>query len=194
MPESSKLDHMGGEMEIRKTAIIAAMGITLVMLGSTVGFCADVAKIGTVSFQKILSNSSAGKAAQEQITQEGQRMEADLKQKGEEIKTLEQKLKQNADVMSKEGRDEKSWELDRKINDIKALKKKYDHDIQELQMRLVNKMRKDLLQIIKDYGKKEGYLLIVEDISVVYAPQTLDITDQVIQIYNEQHAKQGKKS
>jgi outer membrane protein len=184
----------GGNMRVRKSLMIVMAGILFLAVGNTVGFCADVAKIGTVNFQKIFDSSTTGKQVREEINQEGQRMEADLKQKGEEIKALEQLLERDAGVMSKDARDEKKWQLDRKIDDVKALKRKYDRQIQELQVRLVNQVRKDVLGIIQTYGKKEGYLLIIEDISVVYAPQTIDVTDKIIQLYNnDQSAKNQKK-
>ena len=49
---------------------------------------AEVNRIGVVDFQRILETSEAGKAAQAEIKSEGQKMEAALKQKGEEIEEL----------------------------------------------------------------------------------------------------------
>lgn len=181
-------------MRIRKLAMIIIVCTVLFTLGSSIGFCADVAKIGTLNFQRIFENSEAGKAAKNKMTAEFQRMESDLKQKGEEIKALEETLKRNVGVMSKEAQEEKRWEMERKISDVKALKKKYDRKLQELEVQVVKKIRQDLIQLIQEYGKKEGYLLILENSSVVYAPKTLDITDHILQQYNEQYAKQGKSN
>lgn len=181
-------------MQIRnivKTTVV--MGIMLI-LGSQTGFCADVAKIGVVSFQKILENSEAGKAAKQELTIEGQTMEADLKKRGEEITELQQMLQRDTGIMTKEARDEKQWELTRKIDDAKALKKKYDRKIQELQAKLLSDIRQDLITLIRDYGQKQGYLMIIEDAGVVYAPQSIEISDAIVKIYNEQYSKQGDKS
>jgi outer membrane protein len=180
-------------MRVRNTLLIFAVVLIFMIGVIPEGFCADVAKIGTVNFQRIFDSSTTGKKVKEEITSEGQRMEADLKQKGEEIRALEQLLERDAGVMSKDARDDKKWQLDRKIDDVKALKRKYDRQIQELQMRLVNQVRKEVLGVIQSYGKKEGYLLIIEDVSVVYAPQTIDVTDRIIQLYNDRSAKGPKK-
>lgn len=180
-------------MQSCKTGLIWIVCLLLLIFGAPSAFGADVAKIGTVNFQTIFENSMAGKAVKDEINSEGQRMENDLKQSGEEIKALEKKLKQGADIMSKEAREEQRWELERKISDVKALKKKYDRQIQELQLKLINEVRSDVLKVIHNYAQKEGYLLIVEDVSVVYVPKNLDITDTIIKLYNDQYAKQGKK-
>jgi outer membrane protein len=176
-------------MQLRKITHAIILTMLFFFIGYTHGFCADVAKIGTVNFQKIFNNSKAGQKVKEQINAEGQRMEADLKKLGDEIQTIKQTLENDAGVMTKEARDEKKWQYERKVDDVKALKQKYDRQIQELQRQLVNTVRKEVLKIIQDYGKKEGYLLIIEDLNTVYAPETLDVTDKVIQLYNAAYKK-----
>jgi outer membrane protein len=99
----------------------------------------------------------------------------------------------SAAVMNASARENKQWELNRKIEEVKALKNRFDRKIQELQMRLINTVRKEVLQIISDFGKKEGYLLVIEDINLVYAPQALDITDKIIELYNSQTKKRAKQ-
>jgi outer membrane protein len=176
-------------MQLRKIATIIATVMVVMFIGISNGYCADVPKIGTISFQKIVENSMAGKAAKKEITDEGQRLEADLKKNGEEIKALQDQLEKDASVMSQEARDEKKWQMERRIDDVKALKQKYDRRLQEMQVRLINKIRKEVFDIIQAYGKKEGYLLIIEDAGVVYQPQSLDITDQIIRLYNAAQPK-----
>jgi outer membrane protein len=185
---------MGGNMPIRKLFLILVAGALAFTFSCPNGFCADVAKIGTVNSQQIVDKSAAGKAASNKMQREGQKMEADLNKLSDEIKALKQMVDQeeNAGVMTKAAIEEKKWELSRKMEELKALKKRYDRKLQTMQMQLINQLRKDVAQIISDYGKKEGYLLIVENISVLYAPQSLDITDKIIQIYNKKYAEKNK--
>ena len=92
-------------------------------------------------------------------------------------------------VLNDTARETKQWELNRKIDEVKALKKRFDRKIQTLQVKLINGVKKDVLKIVSDYSKKEGYLLIMEDINIVYAPKTLDITDKIIQLYDASYSK-----
>ena len=183
-------------MTIRKSIICAiTLFAMLVIFSSPYGYCADVAKIGTVDFQKIFENSAAGKAAKSQLNQEGQRMNADLEKIQEEIKNLQGTIEKdsNSGVMTKVAIDDKRWELSRKVEEVKALKKRYDRKIHKLQVELINSVRKNVLKIIEAYGKKEGFLIIIEDMGVVYAPQSIAITDKIIQLYNADYAKKSKK-
>ena len=187
----TKLIRMGGSMQFRKLMISILIGAFLITFGITEGICADVAKIGTVSFEKIFNNSAGGKAVKNQINKEGRSMNADLEKIQKEIKELQQLLEKDggSGVMNEAARENKKWELDRKINEVKALKRRFDRKIQELQIRLINGVKKDVLKIVADYSKKEGYLLVIEDVNIVYAPQALDITDKIIQLYDKSYAK-----
>jgi outer membrane protein len=188
------IEKKGGNMLARRIALFIVMGIALSAFASTSGYCADVAKIGTVSFEKIFNSSAGGKAVKNQINEEGRGMEADLEKLQKEIKDLQDLLNKDnsAGVMDESARENKAWELDRKIDEVKALKKRYSRKIQELQARLINGVRKDVLAVITEYAKKEGYLLVVEDLNVLYAPQSLDITDKIIQLYDAKYAKKSK--
>lgn len=147
-------------------------------------FGADVAKIGVVDFQKIFETSSAGKQASAEIKSQGKKMEDELNKKGEEIDEIRLKIERESLVMSKDMRDDKNRELRIKINDLRALKKKYEKNLREVQKRFVTRIRKEVLDIAKEIGKKEGYLLIMENIVVLYSPNTLDVTDKIVEKYN----------
>ncbi len=172
-------------MQLRRIAQVAAL---LLFASVTASYGADVAKIGVVDFQRIFENSTAGKEVKAELTKKGATMEASLKEKGAEIETLQERIERESLVMSKEMRQDKEREFRIKVNDIKALKKKYEDDLKEVQQRLVNRIKKDVFDIIQDVGKKEGYLMIVEKIGVLYHPSTLDITDKVIEAYNARYA------
>jgi outer membrane protein len=154
---------------------------------------ADIAKIGVVDFQRILETSSAGKSAQAEINAKGKIMEKALKEKGAEIEELKKKLEREALVMSKEKKDEKEREVRIKINDFKALQKQYLTEFQELEQGLVKTIRNKVFELVEEMGKKEGYLLIIERRGggLLYFPNTIDITDKLIQQFNDAYARKG---
>ena len=147
---------------------------------------ADIAKIGVVDFQRIFEISDAGKAAQTKIKKQGEKMEADRKKEGEELEGLKKKFEREALVMSKEMREEKEREFRIKINVFKSLERKYKAKFKDLNARLVSSLQKKLLGLVEEIGKKEGYLLIIEkrEAGVLYAPSTIDVTDELIQKLN----------
>lgn len=172
-------------MVLTKTTLAAVM---MCLLMAFPLYAAD-GKIGVIDFQKILALSGAGKAAKDQITKEGKKMEDDLKIKGDEIEELKKKLEKEAPVMSKEARDEKERDIRIKIVDAQALQKKYAGDFKNFEGKLIKEIQKDVFDIVEDMGKKDGYQLIIEKSAVMYAPESVDITDKLIQTYNSKKSK-----
>ena len=156
-------------------------------------FAADVAKIGVIDLQKILEASASGKAIQNQLKKEKDKMEADLKKKGAEIENIRKRLERESMVMGKEKREEKERESRIKINDFKSLQKKYRVNLQKLEGKLMTQLKGDIDEVVGEMGKKEGYLLIVNKLGVVYAPNSIDITDKVIGKLNSMHSKRKKQ-
>lgn len=152
---------------------------------------ADAPKIAVVNLQTVLETSVAGKAAQNELKTQRDKLEADLKQKGTELQELGKRLQREAMVMSKETREEKERELRIKESDLQALQKKYRGDWQDLERKLMAQLQKDISDLVSEIGKKEGYLLVLSSIGVLYSQPTADITSRLIQ---ELNAKSGKKA
>jgi outer membrane protein len=152
---------------------------------------ADAPKIAVVNLQTVLETSVAGKAAQNELKTQKDKLEADLKQKGNDLQELEKRLQRESMVMSKETREEKERELRIKASDFQALQKRYRSDLQDLERRLMGQLQKDISDLVAEIGKKEGYVLIISNIGVLYALPAMDITNRLIQDLN---AKPGKKS
>jgi len=176
-------------MKFGKTAFIA---ITVIFFSAVYSYSADVAKIGIIDFQKIFNTSSAGKSAQAEINEKGKEMETELKVKGTAIEELQKKLEHDSLVMSKQMREEKTREIKIRIGEIKALQKNYLTEFRGLESRLVTRIKKDVLEIVKEFGEKKGYLLIIEKTAALYYPNSIDLTDQLIRTYNKKEADKKK--
>ena len=162
--------------------IIAVVLVTFYILPA---YAADVAKIGIVDFQRVLTESEAGKAVQGQIQKKGREMETSLIELGKEIEGLSEQMSRESMVMSKEKREEKQRELEIKKYDLQSLQKKYQMTFRELEASEVEKLKKDIFDLAEKIGKKEGYLLIIEKSAAIYYPSTIDMTDLLIEKYNE---------
>ena len=179
-------------MKTVKTVLILV--ITICIFGS-VSYAADVVKIGVVDLQRIVALSSYGKSAQSEINEKGEALMADLKEKEKELEGLKNKLEREALVMSTEKREEKEREFRIKLGDAKALEKKYQKEMQGLNIKLVSRIQTDVVKLVEEVGKKEGFLLIIEkrEAGVMYSPSTIDISDKVIQLYNQQYTEEMSK-
>ena len=157
---------------------------------------AEVAKIGIIDFQTVIDASIAGKRSAVEIKSQGKKMEQVLKEKEAKIEELQKSLEQKALVMSLEAREEKERNFRIMANDLQSLKRRYLENLKDLNLKLSDEIKKDVFEIAEEIGRREGYLLILERRfgGVVYAPDTIDITDRVIEAYDALDTKRaGKK-
>jgi outer membrane protein len=155
---------------------------------------ADASKIGLVDFQKILDNSTAGKAAQAEINKKGEAMESEIKKMGEEVESLKNNLEREALVMSREAREEKERELRTKIGDFRDLQARHVQTFKEAERELVQKIQVEVMDLLKEIGAKGNYQLILErrESGSLYFLDSMDLTDQIIEAYNKKTGKSGK--
>ena len=177
-------------MQTRKVGLILLIFfLNFLLIGSAAA--ADVAKIGIVDLQRIMEASDPGKSAQAEIKKQKDKMEQELKLKGAEIEELRKQFERESMVMSKAKREEKEREGRIKLNDFKSLQQRYRSQLQNLEKRLVTELRKDVFVLVEKIGKKEGYLLIINNFSVMYSPGSIDITDKLIKQMNDKYAKKS---
>ena len=175
-----------------KSRIWTGVAIAAIMcMAAAPGFAADVAKIGVVNIQKILLTSAAGKSAKVEISKKAREMESTLNEKKSEIQKLQETLERESLVMSKEKREEKEREIRIKVNDIKVLKNKFEKDLKILENKVVQQIQKEFESLAQEIGREEGYLLIITNQTVIYAPNTIDITDELIQKYDAAYSEKG---
>lgn len=174
-------------MRMRKLGFLVAFISCVLFVTSAWG--ADVVKIGVVDFQKILATSEAGKKAKTDISEKMKTMQGDLEAMGKDLEESKKRLEREGMVMTKEKREQKERDLQHKYVDFKAKEKKYKKEIAEINQGLAQKFGQEIYTLAEEIGKKEGYLLIVEKRAVLYSPSTIDITDRLIQAYNEKYAK-----
>ena len=67
--------------------------------------------------------------------------------------------------------------------------------MQGLNIKLVSRIQTDVVKLVEEVGKKEGFLLIIEkrEAGVMYSPSTIDISDKIIQLYNQQYTEEMSK-
>jgi len=177
---------------MRSTKAMFATGLAvLLLLYGGPAFSADPVKIGVVDLQKILETSNSGKAAQNELKVQRDKMQADMKQRGNEIQEIESRMQREAMVMSKETREEKEREHRIKVSDFQALQRKYQSDLQEVERKLMGRLQTEITSLVGDIAKKDGYLLVISNIGVIYSLPSTDITERLIQ---ELNAKSGKKA
>ena len=148
---------------------------------------AETQKIGYVDLQKALNLSSAGKEAKEKIKAKVQGYDAEVQQRQEELKKLKEDLEKQAMLLSEEARNAKERDYQQKVKDYQRFTKDIQETLQQTDADLTRKILESLLKVVQDVGKSAGYTLILEktESSIVYADESIDISDEVIKAFDK---------
>lgn len=168
-----------------KTVKILVALLACIMLSGISTAAADTDKIGIIDFQKILRESEAGKKVQQQIQEEGQERQDALRELYSEIEELDKQLSRDSMVLDEEKRLEKQKQLNSKRRDFQSKREQYQRQFQKIESELIGKLQDEIFSIAEEIGEEEGYLLIIERSAAVYYPDSIDLTDRVIEKYDD---------
>jgi outer membrane protein len=148
-------------------------------------------KIGMIDFQQVVEKSEPGQKVEAALKKEGERMEAELTKDKDELQALKDKMEREAMVMSREAREEKEIEFRVKARNLQEKDQRYRGEFVGKQRQEIDALRKVVLEIAQEIGKKEGYTLVVSKVGVLYADPSVDLTDKVVKLLNQRLAGKG---
>ncbi|HET9037084.1 MAG TPA: OmpH family outer membrane protein [Myxococcaceae bacterium] len=148
---------------------------------------AQAGKIGYVNFQKALAELDEAKAARARLETLKEQKQKDLDKAQDALKKDKDTFDKQASTMTEQARNEKAEGLQKRFIDLQQnfekgraeLAQKENEEFQPI----VGKMR----TIITSIAQKEGFQMVFDAGGIAYAPDSLDLTPQLVRTYNEQN-------
>ena len=170
--------------------IITAVALTLSLALVPAAFGADGVKLGYVDVQKVLVLSDAGKEAKEQLSAKGNKYEAEKNSREEELKKLKGELEKQSVLLSESARSAKEKDYQQKLKDYQRFLKDAQDDLQAKNDELTNRIVEEIVKVIQDYGKKNGFTFVfVKNDSMIFADEKADLTEEVLKAFNAARKK-----
>lgn len=171
-------------MRIRRTIVLLGL-FSIAMGGSATG--AEVPKIGIVDIDQAISATAEGKAAREELTRKQREAEQKVQPLIERLREMEDDFKAKRFVISDEARFQKQLDLAEVQNELESKVKELQNRLKLDEQRLKGPLMKKLGQIIEAIGRENEFTMILHRQSpgLLYAREALDITDLVVEKYNE---------
>ena len=99
------------------------------------------------------------------------------------------KLKEEMEVLSEEGRKKKQAYLDQQLKELQDFDAQVKDELRRERDSMVRDILKEIDAIIREYGNKEGFSMILNDRVLLYGSEDLDITNEIIRVLNERYKK-----
>tara|TARA_R110001583_G_scaffold26571_6_gene95816 strand:+ start:41 stop:550 length:510 start_codon:yes stop_codon:yes gene_type:complete len=163
-----------------KSFLKAATLAVAMMSVSAVSF-AETQKIGVVFPSKIMKESPQRERIIKQLETEFKPRYEALQKLEKEIKTLDQKLKRDAELMDKTAVTAMTREAEVKLSEYKLNRKAFEEDNRRRQGEEQQKALIVVRNVIDAVAKQDGYDIILNGEQIVFAKPTYDISDLIIE-------------
>ncbi|MCK5540158.1 MAG: OmpH family outer membrane protein [Deltaproteobacteria bacterium] len=180
---------------MKKYLLITAITIgMLIMSLSSTQAAKSGFKFGYIDLQKVMALSSQGEIAKQKMQAKQEELRAELQEKQAEISVLKEEFERQGMMLSSEKRKEKENDYQKMVRNFKIFVSDSEKDMKALEGEFLKKMLKELEEVTLEFGKTGKYQLILEKRSgIIYADETLDVTDKLIKAYNKWAEKNQKK-
>ena len=176
---------------MKKAKILIALTIGLVLLAAVASFAQQPAsKIGIINSAKAFETSAEGKKAYAQFQERENKIKTDIQRLDDAIRALENRMSTGRLTMTQEALLATQADHDKKQTERKRYEEDATRDFQSFQQNVVQKIRDEMVTIIKALRKEKGFDLILDlaTSGIVDFEPALDITDEVVRRYDASKA------
>src|SRR6516225_11386425 len=172
---------------MRHRLIIAAL---LMGMAVAVTAQADV-RLAFVDVQRALNECRASKAAKTEFRGRIERLQAQLEGEQSDVERLKRELEQKGSLMQPDQRQNLEEDYEKKLRHFQDDYKNSRDELQEKDSQVTGAIVRDLATVVREIGAKNGYTMVMEKGTLLWAIPATDITDQVIRAYDAMNVRPG---
>jgi outer membrane protein len=141
-------------------------------------------KIAVVDVQQAVMQTEDGIRAQATLKKLFDKRQKEIDGRQEELKRAREDIERQARVLSRESLARRMEDWQRRMVELQTVFVDNQQELQKKQGELTGPILRKMLGIIGRLAKKNGYELIIDRSATPYARPDLDLTEQVVQMYN----------
>jgi len=146
-------------------------------------------KIGYVDIAEVFDQYEATDIATEELKEDIEEKAKDIEKRKEDINILSQKLETQGTVINEEEKTKVKKDVEGKLKELKNITERSNRELRQREKKLIRDILKDIEAVIKIYGKDNGYDLILDKRQVLYGPEGMDVTGEIVKIINQRLKK-----
>jgi outer membrane protein len=148
-------------------------------------------KLAFVDIQRALNDCHNGKVARAEFKTRLQRVQSQLEREQSEVQSLKDEIEKKGSLMQPDERQSVENEYAKKLRDFQADYKTSSDELQQRDRQMTGAIVRDLAMVVQQIGRRDGYTMVMEKGSLLWATPSIDITDQVIRAYDAMNVKPG---
>lgn len=145
-------------------------------------------KIGYVNLGEVFDGYQRTKQSEQTLEQRSQKIQGELEGRVGELK----KLRQGLELLNDQARETKAREIEEKSDEFQRAKIRTERELLRDRNEAAREILKEIQQTVTEYAKSRGFSIIVDQRSLIYGENALDVTDEVLKALNERYAARAK--
>jgi outer membrane protein len=172
----------------RRVAILGA-GLAVIVAWGGVAWAAQPIRVGVVDVQQILNQSQRGQVLKQKLEQERTGRQKELDARQQELVKLQSEYEKQSPVLSEQAKREKKESLERRVRDARRVAEDANRDFEKKVRDAEMETTREIFAVIQEYGKDQGFSLILERSSLIFSAASVDVTSEVIKRYDAKGVK-----
>lgn len=149
-------------------------------------------KIGFVSSQEILYRTNEGSEGLQQLETYMTQKRTEFETKNRELADLQQEFQTRRPTLSQDAASEMQRRINQKQVELQRFQEDIQSDLNDRQNGLLEGISQKVQQVIEEYAQQNGYdAVFIRDQSQAYVAPALDVTQDIIKLYNEKFPGRG---
>jgi outer membrane protein len=168
-----------------KLAVRSTVVALVLALFAAHGVAAEF-RVAVVDMQRALNDCDAGKKAKDQVKAKFERSQDSLKKQREDLDRMKEDYDRKALVLKEEERRNLEKDLENRTLEFKRKYEDFQRDLKRTDAELTSSIVEELYGIVRDYGAKNNYTMVLEASSgaLLYADKSIDVTDEIVKLHN----------
>ena len=147
-----------------------------------------------VDLQRAVFEVEDGKAAKQRLEEMKSSRQTALDAKQKELQKMQESLEKQGGFLSADVKQQKETEFRQKLGELQQTYAKLQRELAEEEMKIQQQILGKMSSVLEEIGKEGSYTMIVRKDALLWAPESLDITNELIRRYNKGKGKTKAKS
>ena len=143
--------------------------------------------IAFIDIDVIMNKSEFGKKSYKKIDDDFNKENEKLLKIEKNLVSKEQEILKQKNVLSEDELNKKIIDLRKEINDFQSKKRLLNKKFNEMRLNITNQMAQSLNLILSKYADENDISLVIQKKFIVIARSGLDITSEILKIFNREN-------
>ncbi len=156
------------------------------------------AKVGVISVQGAIVGTHDGQKASQELEVKFNPKKKEFDTRQSEIAQLQDQYNKGGSVMNEDKRNQLARDIDEKKKRLERDMQDANEELQSEQQKVLQGLGQRMMAVIEKYAKDNGYTMILDvsnpNTPVLYASSGIDITQDIVQLYDKTSTNGGPAS